>query len=115
MMFNAYVLDWTMDEFAKLKAKLSEAQFVYKPEGETEHIRVAVPFERVEEFGELCHQHLNQITNYVDIQYPARKTTVIVFQKTMHVITSPEEDQKVKAWAIALGLPPEQADWGTSY
>ena len=77
MTFNAFILDWTMDDYDELKTALSEAHYVFKPEGMTEHIRETVPFERVDLFGELCQQHLNRLTNYVDIQYPARKTTMI--------------------------------------
>ena len=115
MTLNAFVLDWTMDQYEQLKDELAGAQFVFEPEGETNHIRVAVPFEQVGAFAELCQKHLNRAVNYVDIQYPDQKTTVIIFQAATHFITNSEENEKVKTWAIQMGLPPEQADWGTSF
>lgn len=115
MTFNAFILDWTMDDYEQLKEELTEAQFSFKPEDETRHIRVAVPFERVGAFAKRCQKHLNKPINYVDIQYPVQKITVIIFQSMMHQITNSEENEKVKGWAIKMGLPPEQADWGTSF
>jgi hypothetical protein len=114
-MSNAYILEWTMDEYDRLKQELADAGFVFQQEGQTGHIRADVPFEQVDIFGELCRKHLNAPVNYVDIQYPERRTTVIVFQQTTHFITNREQNEQVRAWAIALGLPPEQADWDTSF
>jgi hypothetical protein len=115
MWFNAYILDWAMNDYAQLKQELADANFAFAKEGEKEHIRVAVPFGRVKEFGSLCQTHLNSPYNYVDIQYPNEKKTVIIFQQDIFMISSQEENEKVKRWAISLGLPPEQADWSTSF
>jgi hypothetical protein len=115
MDFNAYILDWTMNNYAQLKEKLTDSNFAYVEEGESEHIRVAVPFERIEMFALLCQTHINSPDSYVDIQYPKERKTVVIFQQEIFVISSKEENDKVKKWAIDLGLPPEQAEWATSY
>jgi hypothetical protein len=113
--YNAYILDWTMNNYDHLKSELADFGFSFVNETGTEHIRAAVPFERFTAFARLCQQHLNTPFNYVDIQFPDEKTTVIVFQKAIFVITDAHENEKVKQWAIDLGLPPEQADWATSF
>jgi len=54
MSFNAYILDWSMDNYAQLRQKLAKANFTFKQEEKSEHIRVAVPLRRVNEFASLC-------------------------------------------------------------
>jgi hypothetical protein len=115
MDFNAFIVDWTVSDYDGLKEKLTGAGFVFEREGTTPHIRVRVPFDRVQVFAALCQEHMNAPFNYVDVQYPDRKTTVIVFQTAVHFITNREENERVKAQAINMGLPPDQADWATSY
>jgi hypothetical protein len=114
-MFNAFIVDWTMDRYEELKTELTEAEFAFEHEEDTEHIRVAVPFNRVSAFGALCQKHLNSPINYVDIQYPVHKITAIIFQGAIHFITNQVENDQLKAWANAQGLTPEQAEWGISY
>jgi hypothetical protein len=41
--FNAYILDWTMDGFARLKQELAAASFPFAEEDGSGNIRVAVP------------------------------------------------------------------------
>ena len=115
MTHNAYILDWTMDDYDGLRATLSEAGFVFERESPDEHIRVSVPFARVEAFAQLCQAHLNVPYNYVDIQYPDEEKTVIIFQQARFIIADIEENRRVQQWAIAQGLPPAQADWGVSF
>lgn len=113
MQFNAYVLNWTMDDYPALKAVLAASGIAAQPDGED--IRLAVPFDRLQEIGGLLQAHLTVPYNYVDIQFPELKTTIIVFQKRIFIIRSASENAEAQQWAIAQGLPPEQADWGTSY
>ena len=115
MNFNAYILDWSMDRYAQLQQELAEANFTFKQKENTEHLRVMVPFERANEFSSLCQAHLNSQFNYVDIQYPNEKMTIIVFSRDIFSISSAEENERVKAWAIRMGLPAAQADWATSF
>jgi hypothetical protein len=115
MTFNAYIVDWTMDEFARFKQELAAASFPFTGESGSGNIRVTVPFERVQEFAVLCQKRLNAPFNYVDIQYPGEHQTVIVFRAKTFIITSREENERVRQWAIGMGLPPEQSDWGTSF
>ena len=115
MRYNAYVLDWTMNNYDQFKKALVNSGLSFVGETGTEHIRVAIPFKQFTAFARLCQTHLNAPFNYVDIQFPDEKTTVIVFGKASFVITDPHENEKVKQWAIDLGLPPEQADWPTSF
>jgi hypothetical protein len=115
MHYNAYILDWTMNNYDQFKKTLVDSGYSFVVETGTEHIRVAIPFERFTHFARLCQTHLTEPYNYVDIQFPHEKTTVIVFRKVSFVITDPHENEKVKQWAIDLGLPPEQADWSTSF
>ncbi len=115
MDFNAYLLDWTINDFPLLQQELTAANFAFQPEIGTGHIRAAVPFERVEEAAALIQKHLNAPQNYVDIQFPALKKTVIVFQRRVFTISSPQENDEAREWALAQGLPPEQADWLTSF
>jgi hypothetical protein len=110
---NAYVLAWTMNDYDTLKAELAEAGFVCTSDGDD--LRVSVPFARVSEAAALFQKHLNAPYNYVDLQYPASKTTVVVFQQRVYLIRSAEENRTAQAWAMAQGLPAEQADWGTSF
>jgi len=115
MSFNAYILDWSMDNYAQLRQELAKANFTFEQEEKSEHIRVAVPFRSVNEFASLCQAHLNSPFNYVDIQYPNEKKTIIIFKQETFVISSREENERVKAWAIRMGLPAAQADWATSF
>ena len=115
MTHNAYVLDWTMDDYGGLKAALSEAGFAFDREAPEEHIRVTVPFARVEAFARLCQPHLNAPFNYIDVQYPDEGKTVIIFREALFNIADAEENRRVQQWAIAQGLPPAQADWGVSF
>ena len=112
---NAYILDWTMNEYDKLKQKLTEQGFVFKKEENNEHVRVAVPFEKINGFSQIVQAHLNATHNYVDIQYPDKKQTVVIFQEKQYNITNDQENEEAKQWAISIGLPVEQADWPTSY
>jgi len=67
MNFNAYILDWSMDRDIELRQELAKANFMFEKKGQSEHIHVAVSFERVNEFASLCQAHLNSPFNYVDI------------------------------------------------
>ncbi len=111
MDFNAYILDWTINEYDGLLATLQEDGFSLQREDHKPHVRVAVPFSRVKEFAELIQSHLNAPFNYVDIQYLDLKKVVILFQGKTFIIESKEQNEEVKKWAINLGLPPKQADW----
>lgn len=113
MPFNAYVLGWTMNDYPALKAALRASGIPIQPDAED--IRLAVPFESLHDVGRLLQAHLNAPFNYVDIQFPELKTTVIVFQQRIFTIRSAAENAEAQRWAIEQGLPPEQADWGTSF
>ena len=111
MKYNAFILDWTMDNYRQLKTKLLKYGFAFVPEAGCRHIRVAVPWNYVAEFSALCQEHLNQPCNYVDIQFPVEKTTVVVFQAKTFFVKSMRENEQVRQWALAQGLPVQQADW----
>jgi hypothetical protein len=113
MTFNAFVVNWTIEGFVELQQELSGAGFVVGPE--REHIRIVVPSARVEEFAAICQRRLNVPQNYIDIQYPDERKTVLIFRDRIFTITSTAQNEQVKQWAMALGLPPEQADWATSF
>jgi len=115
MHLNAYMLDWTFDGFDDLKRALTAHGFALEPEPESPHIRVAVPLDRVETFAGLVRPHFNARCNYVDVQYPAEGLTVLIFQEEVFRITTHAQDAQVRAWAIGVGLPPEQADWPVSF
>jgi hypothetical protein len=104
-----------MDEYPRLKQELSGAGFEFVCEGETEHIRVVVPYARVDEFATITRKYFNAPCNYIDVQFPAEKKTMIIFREQVFVIEDNAENERVKAWGIARGLPPHQADWPTSY
>lgn len=115
MELNAYILDWTMTNYSLLKRQLADAGFALAKEQAAEHLRVVVPFERVCIFAEMIQAHLNAPFNYVDVQYPAEKRTVIIFQQAMFTIINQVENECVRQWAIEHGLPSAQADWATSF
>ena len=108
---NAYILDWTMNEYDRLLAQLKEQGFAFQKEEGKEHVRVDVPFFRWEEFADLIQQHLNAPYNYVDISYPKENKLMIIFGAKKFVISSKEENEAAKKWAINQGLPTAQADW----
>ena len=108
---NAYILDWTMNEYGRLLAQLKELGFDFQKEEDKEHVRVDVPFFRWEEFANLVQQHLNAPYNYVDISYPKENKLMIIFGAKKFVISNNEENEAAKKWAINQGLPPAQADW----
>ena len=113
---NAYILDWTMDDYEGLKTKLTDDGFSFEnDEGGKNHIRVTVPYDRIDDFTVICQQHLNKEVNYVDAQFPEEKKTAVIFQNERFIIENEEQDKKVKTWAIDKGLPAQQADWGTSF
>jgi hypothetical protein len=115
MSFNAYVLDWTIDGFEDLKDALSAAGFAFRKEADSAHIRVTVPFARAQDFAVLCQPRLNAPCNYIDVQFPDERQTALIFRQKMFLVSSREENERVKQWALAQGLPPEQSDWGTSF
>lgn len=110
MKTNATVLDWTMDNFPQFKVKLLKYGLAFMPQEGTRHIRVAVPWWYVAEFARICQEHLNRPYNYVDVQFPAQNTTVVFRDKTFFV-RSARENERVRRWALAQGLPVQQADW----
>ena len=112
---NAYILDWTMNDYDNLLASLKQLGLNYEKESEKNHVRVDVPFSKINPFVSLVQKHLNAPFNYVDIQYPKKKKSIIVFQKNRFNIESDDQNEVVRKWAIDLGLPPAQADWDTSY
>jgi hypothetical protein len=112
---NAYILDWTMDDYPLLKQELADARFEFVRDGDTDHIRVNVPYVRLEQFAAITRPYFNAPFNYIDLQFPAEKKTVIIFQERIYLIEDDEQNEQAKMWAIAQGLPPEQADWPTSY
>lgn len=113
MAANAYVLEWTMNNYDDLKTGLVRLGLSCEADGND--LRVQVPYARVADAARLFQQHLNAPYNYVDLQYPAARMTVIVFQERVFLIRNAEENRSAQDWAIAQGLPPEQADWGTSF
>jgi hypothetical protein len=113
MPFNAFIVNWTVDSFDELKRELSDAGFVFEPEGE--HMRAVVPLARADEFAAICQKRLHAPQNYIDLQYPEVRKTVLVFRDAVFTITSSEENARVRAWALALGLPSEQSDWAISF
>jgi hypothetical protein len=115
MQYNAYILDWTMNDYETLKKKLNAHGFDFVHERNKSHIRVHVPFSRWEEFGEMVRAHLNTPYSYVDIQYPEKRKTILVFGERIESISNAQENEAARKWAIARGLPPAQADWETSY
>jgi hypothetical protein len=114
-MFNAYILDWTMNDYSLLKQKLTDAGFVYRKDEPDEDIRVIVPYEQLSSFGSIVQKFLNAPQNYIDIQYPDIRKTVLIFRDRLFTITNDKENKEARSWAISIGLPKEQGDWGTSY
>ena len=115
MIYNAYVLDWTMNNYEVLKQKLKESKFDFIKEKGKQHIRVDVPFSRTKEFFSLAKLYLNTPYNYIDIQFPKEKKTILVFSEKLIKLCNQQENEAAKRWAIKKGLPPKQADWATSY
>lgn len=111
MTANAYILDWTMNEYGRLLAQLKEKGFDFQKEEGKEHVCVDVPFLRWEEFANLVQPQLNAPYNYVDIRYPEGNKLIIIFGAKRFVITNKEENEAAKKWAISEGLPTAQADW----
>lgn len=108
---NAYILSWTMNDYAGLKEELRKAGFEFQKEDADEDIRAKVSFDRIDEFSALIKKHLNAPYNYVDIQFPEEKVTVIVFRDKTFFIHNQEECDAARTWAISIGLPEKQADW----
>jgi len=115
MNFNAFILDWTMDDYDGLKAELDAAGFEIEREAENEHIRVKVPFDGLEIFADICRPHLNAPCNYLDGQFPKMKRTVLIFSEQGFMVSDVVENEAVVAWALGRGLPLEQADWPLSF
>ncbi len=114
-MKNAYILDWTMDDYDGLKNELKEAGFDFEKESDKEHIKVDVDLERVDVFAGIVRRHLNEPFNYVDIKFPRHRLVVVVFRERIYKIDNPGIDKEAREWAISIGLPEEQADWATFY
>jgi hypothetical protein len=115
MNLNAYILDWTMDEYEQLLTQLERLGFFFQKDHDSNHVRVNVPFSKVNDFADLVQAHLNAPFNYVDIQFPQEKKTVVIFQGKHFTIENDQQNEEVINWAINLGLPTEQAKWGKSY
>jgi hypothetical protein len=115
MTFNALILNWTMDDYPSLKRDLRRAGFAYLRETDSDHIRAAVPYERLTEFAALCQRHFNAAFNYIDLQYAAQRKTVLVFRDAIFTITNGSDNEQAKKQALRLGLPPQHARWATSF
>jgi hypothetical protein len=113
--FNAFIVDWTMADYSQLQQTLADSHFAFAKSGADDHLRVAVPFPRVQEFASICQKHLNAPCNYVDVQYPAENKTILVFQQRVFVLASHPDSDEAREWALSQGLPPSQADWATSF
>ena len=92
MNLNAYILDWTMNEYKRLLTQLKEQNLLFQKEADEEHVRVEVPSSRIDEFAEIVQAHLNAPFNYVDVQYPHEKKTVVIFQSKRFVIENDEQN-----------------------
>jgi hypothetical protein len=114
MKTNAYVLNRTMNEYPRLLISLKEKGFLFLPDTDGD-ITVDVPFFLVEDFATLIQQHLNAPYNYVDVQFPDEKKTVLIFQNKKFIIENSEQNMAVKKWAIEEGLLLEQTDWSVSF
>jgi hypothetical protein len=115
MPHNAYILDWTMERFPELIAALRASGLAWVGEGDGPHIRVSVPLDRLDAFASLCQAHLNAPCNYVDLQYPEERLTVLVFRERVFRIRSREQNAVAQHWAMERGLPATQAEWGRSF
>ena len=104
-----------MDDYERLKQELSGAGFNFKPESGKDHMRITIPFARIQEAATILQPHLNTRCNYVDVQFPDEKRTVIIFRDKVFTVTTNAENDKVVAWAVARGLVAQQADWPTSF
>lgn len=112
-MHNAHILERTMNNYSGLKKKLNSGGFESVPDGK--NTRVNVPFDKISEFADIVRAHLNAPCNYVDVQFPKEKKTAVIFIEKTTIITNIKENEAVKKWAIAKGLPPREADWKTSF
>lgn len=112
---NAYILDWAMDDYEGLKQELSKSGLAFTKENDVEHIRVQVPIEKVGSFAQITQKHLNAPQNYIDLQFPENKKTLVIFRDKIFTITNDADNEEAKGWAISIGLPKEQANWATSF
>lgn len=104
-----------MKDYEDLKQNLLKASFDFVKENDTEHIRVDVPIEKVDSFAKITQKHLNAPQNYIDLQFPENKKTLVIFRDKIFTITNNTENKEAKKWAISIGLPKEQADWAISF
>lgn len=111
--YNAYVLERTINNYGELKQKLKEADFDFIKD--RNNVRVKVYFDKVEKFYNLVRTYLNTSYNYIDLQFPKEKKTLLVFSDRLFYIANAKENEEAKKWAFSIGLPKEEADWPTSY
>lgn len=104
-----------MNDYESLLAKLKNGNFPFIQDGEKAHAKVEVLFDRVNDFAMLVQAHLNAPYNYVDLQFPSERKTVVIFRDRVFFIENKKQSEKAKEWAIEQGLPVEQADWEESF
>jgi hypothetical protein len=112
---NAYIVHWTMENWRRLQDELTQAGFETEIEPESENLRAAVPFERLAEFAALCQAHFKDPVAYVDVQFPDRKKTALIFGERLFLVSSAAENAAVQRWAIGQGLKPEHTGWAISF
>ncbi|MCB9808821.1 hypothetical protein H6776_00280 [Candidatus Nomurabacteria bacterium] len=112
---KAYILDWTVNDYSSLLEILTEQAIDFDIEQGTRNLIVNIPFTQLDLFSRIIQQQLNSPVNYVDIQYPEMKLTVIIFKSEVFKIKTEEQNKEIKKWAINNGLPVQQADWGVSF
>ncbi len=112
---NAYILERTMNDCQCLLSALEQQKYVVSPEPGSLDVRVAVDRSRVKDFSFLAQRHLNEPYNYIDVQFPERKETILIFKERLFVIQDAEGDARARDWAIAQGLPVAESGWSRSW
>ena len=112
---KAHILDWTMNNYEDLLASLKTEGFTITSEKDSKNVYISIAQKRLLLFIKFIQAHLNSTFNYVDIQYPESKQTVLVFKQEHFFINNERENENIKNWAVNHGLPEQQADWYTSF
>ena len=102
-----------MNDYDGLRDELREGSFDFT--FEDEGIMTQIDYSRLKEFATIIRKHLNAPYNYVDVKFPDKKLSHLIFLDKTWNIDNLKTDREAKEWALSVGLSKPETDWTTFF